>query len=205
VIIAALEGSSYAGKSTAIALLWSALPAGTVVFDCYVQQIRRAADIPPARTRNAAEQLAAFEAFMGIEADRVEHLADLADDQRPGLVIADRSVDTLLAHAHALDQLYGFGVCEQATDRLKDLPHLVPDRTLYLDADPDTVRLRRQRQGGRGDYFLHDRGFLAHTRDYFLGPARSPISRQVIPVAAGTGPADQIAQEIGSLLGPVLR
>ncbi|WP_329522167.1 hypothetical protein [Spirillospora sp. NBC_01491] len=204
-IIAALEGPSYAGKSTAITLLRPTLPTGTVMFDCYVQQIKWAADIPPARTRSAAEQLAAFEVFMAIEADRVKHLAHMAAEQRIDLVIADRSVDTLLAHAHALDHLYGFGVYAQATDRLKSLPHLTPDRTFYLDADPDTVQLRRQRQGDRDDYFLHDRSFLAHTRDYFLGPARSPIARQVIPIAAGTIPAAEIAWKIGSLLGPVRR
>lgn len=59
---------------------------------------------------------------MDIENARVR--AALAS-ARP-VAILDRSVDTLLAHAHALDAMFGYDVHDQLRDRLQELPFLRP-------------------------------------------------------------------------------
>lgn len=197
--IIALEGPSYAGKSTAIQHLRSHdIEERAYVSDCYVQHIAHRDDIPPARTDSAAAQLAAFEKFMAIENTRVR--AALAS-ARP-VAILDRSVDTLLAHAHALDALFGYDVHHQLRDRLQELPFLHPHHTLYLDVPAEVLSLRRKTAGhtaAESDYFLHDPAFLAHARDYFVSGARPPVSREVTVIPADTSPAD-VAHAVESLV-----
>ncbi|MFD7550632.1 AAA family ATPase [Streptomyces sp. NPDC059816] len=198
-LIIALEGPSYAGKSTAIRHLRRiALGSRAFVSDCYVRHIAHRDDIPPARTDSAAAQLAAFERFMEIEATR---LAEAAASGRQ-LVILDRSVDTLLAHAYALDALFGYGVHHQLRDRLKTLSFLHPDHTLYLDVPAETLHLRRKTVGhtaAESEYFLHEPGFLSHARDYFVHMPRRPVTRELTVLAADAG-QDDVAQAVEALV-----
>lgn len=197
--VIALEGPSYAGKSTAISHLRSrGIEEQAFVFDCYVKDIAHRDDIPPARTGSAAAQLNAFEKFMEIEETRVRRALASA---KP-VVILDRSVDTLLAHAHALDALFGYDVHHQLRDRLQQLPFLRPDHTIYLDVPAEVLGLRRKRAGhtaAESDYFFHQPAFLDHSRDYFLSGAQPPVSREVIAVPADTTPAE-IAQAVEPLV-----
>ncbi|MDG4856704.1 hypothetical protein P8605_00725 [Streptomyces sp. T-3] len=197
--VIALEGPSYAGKSTAIEHLRSrGIEERAFVSACYVKYIAHRADIPPARTGSATQQLAAFEKFMDIESTRV--CAALAAD-RP-VVILDRSVDTLLAHAHALDTLFSYEVHHQLRDRLQELPFLRPHHTIYLDVPAEVLRLRRKVAGhtaAESEYFLHDPAFLEHTRDYFVSGAQPPVSREVTAIPADTDPAD-VAHAVESLV-----
>ncbi|MCG7523366.1 AAA family ATPase [Streptomyces sp. OfavH-34-F] len=198
-LIIALEGPSYAGKSTAIRhLRRTALGSRAFVSDCYVRHIALRDDIPPARTDSAAAQLDAFERFMEIEATR---LAEAAASGRQ-LVILDRSVDTLLAHAYALDALFGYGVRHQLHHRLKTLPFLRPDHTLYLDVPAETLHLRRKTAGhttAKSEYFLHEPRFLRHARDYFVHTPRRPVTRELTVLAADAGPAD-VARAVEALV-----
>jgi thymidylate kinase len=188
--VIALEGPSYAGKSTAIShLRRQGIEKRAYVSDCYVKHIAHRDDIPPARTGSAAAQLSAFETFMGIENARVR---EALDDVRP-VVILDRSVDTLLAHAHALDVLFGYDVHHQLRDRLQELPFLRPHHTLYLDVPAEVLSLRRKTAGhtaAESDYFLHEPAFLDHARDYFVSRAQPPVSREVTVIPADTTPRE---------------
>ncbi|MFI1814426.1 AAA family ATPase [Streptomyces sp. NPDC020422] len=199
-LIIALEGPSYAGKSTAIRhLRRTAFCSRAYVSDCYVKHIAHRDDIPPARTDSAAAQLAAFERFMEIEATRV---AEAAASSRQ-LVILDRSVDTLLAHAYALDALFGYGVHHQLRHRLQSLPFLRPDHTLYLDVPAETLHLRRKTAGhtaAESEYFLHEPDFLRHARDYFVHTARRPMTRELAVLAADADP-DEVAWAVETLVG----
>ncbi|MFB7364708.1 AAA family ATPase [Streptomyces hydrogenans] len=198
-LIIALEGPSYAGKSTAIRhLRQTVLDSRAFVSDCYVRHIAHRDDIPPAQTDSADAQLAAFEKFMEIEATRV---AKAAASGRQ-LVILDRSVDTLLAHAYALDALFGYGVHHQLRHRLKTLPFLRPDHTLYLDVPAETLHLRRKTVGhtaAESEYFLHEPGFLSHARDYFVHTPRQPVTRELTVLAADAG-QDDVAQAVEALV-----
>jgi dTMP kinase len=202
--IIALEGPSFAGKTTAVAILAADASLGrAAVFDCYVREIARPQDVPPARTAGREQQVAAFRTFMGIEARRTHRLQHMATQHdSPDLVILDRSVDTLIAHAHALDALYGFGARPAITALLPDLPHLLPERTFYLDASTETLRARRataKGSSGSGDFFLHDHGFLAAWRAYFLGAAGPALAAAVTTVSADAPSAD-VAKRIRELL-----
>jgi len=179
--IAALEGPSFAGKTSTLAALGPLLhPLRVISYACYVDEIA-SNDVPPARARGAAEQLAAFELFMEIEADRVADLRCRGDGA--DLLLLDRSVDTLLAHAYALDRLYAYGVHDAARSLLPQREHLCPDRTFYLDAGPEVLQRRRRRSGGPFDDFLLDPVFVGHFRDYFTLKG-SPISAWVSIVHA---------------------
>lgn len=197
--VIALEGPSYSGKSTAIAhLRQQGIEDHAFVSDCYVDHIVHRQDIPPVRTASATEQLAAFETFMSIEGMRVRRA--LASTKP--VVLLDRSVDTLLAHAHALNALFGFGVHHQLRDRLQELPFLRPDHTLYIDVPAEVLSLRRKAAGptaAESDYFLHEPGFLDQTRDYFVSGTHQLVSREVTVLAAAATPPE-VAHRVEALI-----
>ena len=198
--IICLEGPSYGGKTTAIGHLRTTpeLADRAVFLGCYVRHLRRTHPIPPARTYSASEQFAAFETFMTAETDRVAQAAENSGR----LVILDRSVDTLMAHAYAMDQLYGFRVHAQVRRRLEELPHLRPDHTIYLDVSAETLRRRRRTEAGslaESEYFLHDAAFLAQARAYFLDKPQPPITRQ-ITVLPADAPPGHIAKTVQDLV-----
>jgi dTMP kinase len=197
--IIALEGPSYAGKSTAIRhLRRRGIEDRVFVSDCYVQHIACHDEIPPVRTASAAQQLTAFETFMRIEKARVRDASAAAK----AVVILDRSVDTLLAHAYALDAMFGYDVHQQVRHVLRDRPFLRPHHTLYLDVPADVLSLRRKATAHprpESEYFLHEPEFLAHTRDYFVSPA--PVSEEVTVMPADVPPRD-VAHAVESLIAP---
>ncbi|MFI0978208.1 dTMP kinase [Streptomyces sp. NPDC021093] len=197
--VIALEGPSYAGKSTAVRhLRRQGYEDRAYIADCYVKQIGHRDAVPPARTASAAEQIAAFETFMAVEEERVRTALAAA---KP-FVILDRSVDTLLAHAHALDALFGYAVQHRLRDRLQVLPYLCPDRTLYFDVPAEALALRRKTAGhtvAEPDYFLHEPAFLTHTCDYFHARAQPPVSREVTVLPADTS-RDDIAHAVEALV-----
>ncbi|MCX4734957.1 hypothetical protein [Streptomyces sp. NBC_01363] len=197
--VIALEGPSYAGKSTAINhLRRQGIGNHAFVSDCYVKHIAHRDDIPPAQPGSAAAQLAAFETFMSIESAQVRKALANASP----VVTLDRSVDTLLAHAHALDSLFGYNVHHQLRDRLQELPFLRPDHTLYLDASAEVLSLRRKTAGhaaAESNYFLHEPAFLDHARDYFVSGAQPPVSREVTVVPADATPPE-VAHAVESLV-----
>ncbi|MFD4634760.1 dTMP kinase [Streptomyces sp. NPDC058284] len=198
-VVIALEGPSYAGKSTAVRHLRDrGFEDRAYIADCYVKQLGRQGTVPPAHTASADEQVAAFETFMAVEEERVCTALSAA---KP-FVILDRSVDTLLAHAHALDALFGYAVQHQLRDRLQALPHLRPDHTLYLDVPAEALGLRRKTAGhtaAEPNYFLHEPTFLTRTRDYFHARAQPPVSREVTVLPADAS-RDDIAHTVEALV-----
>ncbi|PKV89920.1 hypothetical protein [Streptomyces sp. TLI_146] len=196
-MILGLEGPSYGGKTSALGQLrWVPAMRGAMFFPCYVKSFIRREDIPTPSTRSADEQVEAFMKFMEIEANRVH-----AARQHGGLIVLDRTVDTLLAHAHAMDEMYGFEVLPELRRRVQDLPHLRPDHTLYLDVAPELLHLRRKAAGHHEvepEYFLHDPAFLSHFRDYFCRPADRPVARETA-VADGDGDRQETAAVVQAL------
>jgi dTMP kinase len=199
--IVAIEGPSFAGKTTAISALAQDPTLGhVVVFDCYVRELADLENVPPPRTTSRAAQVAAFRIFMGVEQRRVDRAQRLAAAPEPAdLLILDRSVDTLIAHTHALDVLYGYDARPTVVDLLFDLPHLVPVHTIYLDASGTDLRARRTARGEQDEYLLHDPEFLTAWRSYFLGSAGPTLAPTVTAVTANTD-ASELATSIRRLL-----
>lgn len=197
--ILALEGPSFAGKTTAIRELRaerSSIQAG-LCLECYVQGIPKTRDIPPPLTRSTEEQLQAFHAFMKIERERVS----LASRRPATLVVLDRSVDTLAAHAYALDHLFGFAAHAEICEQLRALPHLRPDHTVYLDVPSDVLRSRRAASGSSigEEYFLHDFAFLRFTREYFTQRRDLHVARK-ITVVEGDVPVEKVVRAVSSVV-----
>ncbi|MFI1651830.1 hypothetical protein ACH4XT_33585 [Streptomyces avidinii] len=197
-MILGLEGPSYGGKTSALGRL-RRVPTmqDAMFFSCYVKSFARREDIPTPSTQSAAEQVEAFMTFIEIEGERVR-----AARRHGGLIILDRTVDTLLAHAYAMDEIHGFGVLPELRRRVEEMPHLRPDHTLYLDVTPELLHLRRKAAGHHEvepEYFLHDPAFLTHFRDYFCGPARRPAAKE-IAVASGDGDREETAAVVQALI-----
>ncbi|MEV0990621.1 hypothetical protein [Streptomyces sp. NPDC049949] len=196
-MILGLEGPSYGGKTSALGRLRRvAAMQDALFFSCYVKSFARREDIPTPSTRSADEQVKAFMTFMEIEGERVD-----AARRHSGLVVLDRTVDTLLAHAHAMDEIYGFNVLPELCQRVEEMPYLRPDHTLYLDVTPELLHLRRKAAGHHEvepEYFLHDPGFLTHFRDYFCRPARRPATAE-LAVASGDGDRPETAALVQAL------
>ncbi|MFF4298866.1 hypothetical protein ACFY0N_35005 [Streptomyces vinaceus] len=196
-VILGLEGPSYGGKTSALGRL-RRVPAmrDAMFFPCYVKSFARREDVPTPATQSAAEQVEAFVTFMEIEGERVR-----AARRHGGLVVLDRTVDTLLAHAHAMDEIHGFGILPELCRRIKEMPHLRPDHTLYLDVAPELLHLRRKAAGHHEvepDYFLHDPAFLTHFRDYFCRPVRSTAAAE-LAIASGDGDRQETAAVVQAL------
>ncbi|MEV5989422.1 hypothetical protein AB0L85_31475 [Streptomyces sp. NPDC052051] len=101
-----------------------------------------------------------------------------------------------------LDALFGYGVHHQLLDRLRTLSFLRPDHTLYLDVPTETLQLRRKTAGptaAESEYFLHEPGFLRHTRDYFVHTPRRPATGELVVLAADAGP-DGVAHSVEALV-----
>lgn len=194
-MIVALEGPSFSGKTQLLSDLRSSFDGLDVLASaCYVEEIAQASEIPPARTHSTEEQLGAFKLFMTIEARRVQQFAQHKAD----LVMLDRSVDTLLAHAYALDLLFGYKAYQPSLALLSQLPYLLPDLTFYLDASPESLQMRCRLGGQSFDPFLLDPGFISHFRSYFISSGLAVSKRIHIVNAEAT--KSRVAKDVSKVL-----
>jgi dTMP kinase len=98
-------------------------------------------------------------------------------------VIIDGSVDTLLAHVHALDQIHG-------TDALPGARRIVertsgairPNLTIHLDVPPATITQRSTTRPGFPELLVRE-DFNTHFNQYFDTPARC-VTRHVVRLDA---------------------
>lgn len=135
-------------------------------------------------------------------ADRAHHVATVVRPalERGDVVIQDRYVDSSVAYQGAgrvLDPHEVRGISDWATERL--MPHL----TLLLDLPPhvarqrlDVARTRYDRLEAEAEAF-HDRVRAAYLEIAEAYPAR-------VAVLDATGPVEEIATEIRSLVEPLL-
>lgn len=171
--VVAIEGPSLAGKSTFIRALKARLPQVTV-FPCYVDALDPAA-VPAVNPGSTAGQLAAFRAFSSVERSRVDAAETLPSDS---LVLLDRSIDTLLAHAYSVDQLHGYRSLPAIVAELERHPFLTPDLAVYVDTPPSTLTARLKSRAPSFPSELVDLRFLALFREHFTSDARR--SRSVV-------------------------
>ena len=165
-MIIALEGPCLSGKST-VAHQLTQMAADCLVFPCYVAELSVVPPEPVASSQ--AEQLASTALFLEIESKRFDRVTS----STATLVLLDRSIDTLAAHALAVAHyLAKPGGYSDTLSLIRGEPkRLVPDVTFFLEVP--TAELRR-----RSASFPHlppvyyDPSFLRGFREHFEGGYR---------------------------------
>lgn len=176
-MIIGIEGVSCVGKTTLAAALAVRLDAPLVV-PCYYHSAPDPARLPPPLTATAAEQLRNLSIFLRIEDLRRARALQAVGTGRD--VILDRTLDTLLAHAHAVGRLRGFDCDAAAWEMTREHTAGLPDLTLLLHADPAVIQHRAALRPGMPPIFYHPQ-FAAHFHEHF----HQPMAPTCIPFDAG--------------------
>ena len=138
-MIIGLEGVSCVGKSTLAAGLAAQL-GDVLTVPCYHHVAPHPSWRPRLDAFTAPAQLANVRMLMRLEALRHRRAARAAAEGRH--VVLDRTVDTILAHAHAVGRMAGFDCDAAARDLVLASPLTVPDVTLLLYASPADLAAR---------------------------------------------------------------
>lgn len=166
----AIEGPCCAGKTTlARALLDCLADLAVCSVPCYADHVGGGRFLPPPVPTSLAEDEAGLRALLMIENDR------LAGPRagRYDVALLDRSVHTLLAHRHAVDQLTGLGCYELASKTLSLSPVPVwPSLVLFLDVSQGVVEQRNRGKFPADSLFVDSR-FNSAIRSYYDSVAAS--------------------------------
>lgn len=181
-MIIGIEGVSCVGKTTLAAAL-ATLMDDPLIVPCYYHSAPDPARLPPPVTDTASEQLENLRVFLRIEELRRTRTLRAAGQGRD--VILDRTLDTLLAHTHAVGRLGGFDCDAAARQMTCEHSVSVPDLTLVLHAHPDVVQRRAALRPGMPAVF-YDPQFTSYFHEHFRRP-RAPVC---IALDAGMAPAD---------------
>ncbi len=159
----ALEGPCCAGKTTLGRLLVQALRDLRVVFvPCYADHAGGGRFLPRQEAASIPEREHALHQILAIEAQRMAFVPTGCD-----LILADRSVHTLLANSYALQRKTGTGFLAPSLRLLHSSPIPAwPDLVLYLDVPQDTIHRRNQGKFPPGSIYT-DPAFNAAIRRYF--------------------------------------
>lgn len=189
-MIIGLEGVSCTGKTTLARHLADVLDA--TVVDCYFHCAPTPESMPPPESADAEHQLIAVVHLLRIEAIRVERAQ--AALKNGGIVVLDRTVDTILAHARAVGRRHGFD-CDRAARRLVEGARaLVPDLTVLLEADPATLTERASLRTNMPEVFYRP-DFTTVFNEHFI----DPIARTVIRMDAACPTAHLAADLLNHL------
>ncbi|MDG4834868.1 hypothetical protein O7627_36990 [Solwaraspora sp. WMMD1047] len=191
-MIVGLEGVSCVGKTSLATALAARCP-GTAVVDCYYHTAPDPGRLPRPDSPTAYEQMSNLLMLLQLETVRRDRALNA---QRQGhLVILDRTVDTLLAHAHAIGRLRGFDCDTAARALVLQHPIVVPDVTLLLRASPGVLAERAARRRGMPQILYHPE-FTEHFNGYF----HSPMAPLCMPLDA-TAPLDDLAEQAMAAIG----
>jgi thymidylate kinase len=168
----ALEGPCCAGKTTLGRLLAQSLDGLTVAFTpCYADYVGGGRFLPRQEVASVREREDALRQILDVEARRLAALPPA-----PDLILADRSVYTLLANSRALEQMTGLSLLAPSERLLRASPLTAwPDMVLYLDLPQEAVQRRNNGKFPAGSIYT-DPAFNAAIRAYFsrLADQKSP-------------------------------
>ncbi|MFJ2862699.1 hypothetical protein [Kitasatospora sp. NPDC087314] len=184
-MILGIEGVSCVGKTTLAAMLAPHLDQPTVI-PCYFHASPDPTRLPTPEPFTADHQLANIAQFLEVEDLRLTQARQVLADGRD--VILDRTVDTLLAHAHAVGRMNGFDCDDQAQRTVTSRAVAMPDLTIVLTADPDVLVRRARLRKGMPTIF-YDRHFSEHFNAYFDHPLAPAVAR----LDTTTGPPEELA------------
>jgi thymidylate kinase len=171
--VVAFEGPCCAGKTTLASSLLQSLPGVTVAFaKCYADHVGGGRYLPRQEARSVEERERALRRLLAVEADRLAQLPSGVD-----LILADRSVHTMLAHSYALERMTGIGLLAPSQRLLRGSPIPAwPDLVVYLDLPQGAVYERNHGKFPASSIYI-DPCFNAAVRSYFLGLADLEPSR----------------------------
>lgn len=165
-MIIGIEGVSCVGKTTLSAALATRMSAPAVI-PCYYHASPDPSRLPSPEPFTFGHQLSSIAQLLDIEDLRVARAKEATLAGRE--VILDRTVDTLLAHAHAVGRMNDFD-CDEAARHLVTTRHVaMPDLTIFLTSDPDVVERRASLRDNMPTIF-YDRHFSQHFNTYFTQP-----------------------------------
>lgn len=139
-LVVAVEGPCCAGKTTlSRGLLARLADLGVAHVPCYADHVGGGRHLPPAVPATLTEDAAGITDLIRIEHDRTR--AALASANR--VILADRSLHTLLAHRCGIEQVTGLA-CREPAGRLLAVAPLNswPNLVLYLDVPQQAVHDR---------------------------------------------------------------
>ncbi|MEV7118262.1 AAA family ATPase [Kitasatospora griseola] len=183
-MILGIEGVSCVGKTTLAARLATHLNRPAIV-PCYYHASPDPTRLPAPEPFAADHQLANIAQFLDIEDLRLARTRQALAEGRD--VILDRTVDTLLAHAHAVGRMNGFDCDDQARHLVTSRPVAMPDLTIVLTADPDVLARRARLRKGMPTIF-YDRHFSEHFNAYLV----HPLAPAVVLLDATSGSLDDL-------------
>jgi hypothetical protein len=161
--MAALEGPCCAGKTT-LGRMLAQSPGGLAVafLPCYADYAGGGRFLPRQEAASVGEREDALRQILDVEAGRLASLPP-----GPDLILADRSVYTLLANSSALEQMTGLALLGPSERLLRASPAAAwPDLVLYLDLPQDAVQGRNNGKFPPGSIYT-DAVFNAAIRAYF--------------------------------------
>jgi thymidylate kinase len=163
-LVAAFEGPCCAGKTTLAHRLLTSLQGLRVAFvPCYADHVGGGRYLPRQEAKTVQERNEALQELLAVEAGRLAAAPPGAD-----VILADRSVHTLLAHSYALEIMTGIGFLAPSVRLLSRSPIPAwPELVFYLDLPQEAV-CARNRGKFPADSIYTDPQFNAAVRSYFL-------------------------------------
>ncbi|MCT9080447.1 nucleoside/nucleotide kinase family protein [Streptomyces fulvoviolaceus] len=161
-MIIGVEGVSCAGK-TALANALVQVLDNPLVVPCYYHAAPHPDLLPAPVAASGEEQLAGLTVLLEVEHVRRRRAEEAVSQGRD--VIFDRTVDTLLAHTHAVSALHGFPIVQAARQLVLDARPLLPDLTLLLHTSPTVLAARAAKRPGMPPIFYAPdfaQHFIAH-------------------------------------------
>ena len=160
-----LEGTSFAGKTTLSKELEKHNPNRYKMIEEYVAYAKGAENFPSYPPKNKEEALRNFEFFLNLERQR--HVDIKKHEDKPYVMVMDRSIISLLGFEYAQKYLAGLDVFCEVKDMLEKEPDLAPDFIIYLHANDLNIKKRLQESQRKvGDLFV-DPNFNQQIRNFF--------------------------------------
>ncbi|MFE7528915.1 hypothetical protein ACFU7Y_24835 [Kitasatospora sp. NPDC057542] len=155
------------------------------VIPCYYQASPDPTRPPVPEPFTAEHQLDNITQFLDVEDLRLTRARQALAKGRD--MILGRTVDTLLAHAHAVGRMHGFDCDDQARRLAASRPVAMADLTIVLAADPDVLACRARLRKGMPTIF-YDR----HSSEHFNAYLAHPLAPTVAPLDANCGSLDDL-------------
>jgi len=179
-IIAALEGPSYSGKSTLQAHLRERLAFERIIsLPCYVDAAGGSQNVPRAPAKNIEEQFRAFEFFLDLDQRRTSSGLETCPD--PDIILMDRSVHTLLAHMFSVMKLFRWPVFERSCSIASQASRITwPNLILYIDAPQQILSSRYPPVISTEEMLFTDPKYNEGFKNYFIPRPRYTDTEMVV-------------------------